>query len=57
MADEKKPTQRMGMMVSPGRKAPLGFFPDSLDRNNNGWTGQARGPSISRFRRRVNFRD
>jgi hypothetical protein len=57
MADEKKPTQRMGMMVSPGRKAPLGFFPDSLDRNNNGWTGQERGPSISRFRRRVNFRD
>jgi hypothetical protein len=29
------------MQVAPGKEAPLGFFPDNLDRNNNGWTGQA----------------
>jgi hypothetical protein len=29
------------MQIAPGREAPLGFFPDNLDRNGTGWTSQA----------------
>src|SRR5262245_35700044 len=42
MSDSKKLVGRGGMQIAPGNNAPLGYWPENLDRADGTWAGQGR---------------